>query len=230
MITNKFLKKGLAVLLSLTIVLSMMPAAVFADDGSDSSEPVNGQETVIAPDENQGDTQQDADNSSGEAEDNTGGKEDMTANEQPAADDENQAADDDIATYATTGWLSFYNPALTYENGKYYKVVDYYSTEAKEGMQIAALGPMGYEGTFTYSSSDNSIATVDNDGNVTINRKDKTGTTTITAKGSACKNDFGDWAAAEASYELTVTKAVADFTTDPTTAAQILAANGGSAV
>lgn len=230
MITNKFLKKGLAVLLSLTIVLSMMPAAVFADDGSNSSEPVNGQETVIAPDENQGDTQQDADNSSGEAEDNTGGKEDMTANEQPAADDENQAADDDIATYATTGWLSFYNPALTYENGKYYKVVDYYSTEAKEGMQIAALGPMGYEGTFTYSSSDNSIATVDNDGNVTINRKDKTGTTTITAKGSACKNDFGDWAAAEASYELTVTKAAADFTTDPTTAAQILAANGGSAV
>lgn len=230
MITNKFLKKGLAVLLSLTIVLSMMPAAVFADDGSNSSEPVNGQETVIAPDDNQGDTQQDADNSSGEAEDNTGGKEDMTANEQPAADDENQAADDDIATYATTGWLSFYNPALTYENGKYYKVVDYYSTEAKEGMQIAALGPMGYEGTFTYSSSDNSIATVDNDGNVTINRKDKTGTTTITAKGSACKNDFGDWAAAEASYELTVTKAAADFTTDPTTAAQILAANGGSAV
>ena len=230
MIANRFLKKGLAVLLSLTIVLSMMPAAVFADDGSNSSEPVNGQETVIAPDENQGDTQQDADNSSGEAEDNTGGKEDMTANEQPAADDENQAADDDIATYATTGWLSFYNPALTYENGKYYKVVDYYSTEAKEGMQIAALGPMGYEGTFTYSSSDNSIATVDNDGNVTINRKDKTGTTTITAKGSACKNDFGDWAAAEASYELTVTKAAADFTTDPTTAAQILAANGGSAV
>lgn len=230
MIANRFLKKGLAVLLSLTIVLSMMPAAVFADDGSNSSEPVNGQETVIAPDENQGDTQEDADNSSGEAEDNTGGKEDMTANEQPAADDENQAADDDIATYATTGWLSFYNPALTYENGKYYKVVDYYSTEAKEGMQIAALGPMGYEGTFTYSSSDNSIATVDNDGNVTINRKDKTGTTTITAKGSACKNDFGDWAAAEASYELTVTKAAADFTTDPTTAAQILAANGGSAV
>ena len=230
MIANRFLKKGLAVLLSLTIVLSMMPAAVFADDGSDSSEPVNGQGTVVVSDENQDDTQQDADNSSGEAEDNTGGKEDMTANEQPAADDENQAADDDIATYATTGWLSFYNPALTYENGKYYKVVDYYSTEAKEGMQIAALGPMGYEGTFTYSSSDNSIATVDNDGNVTINRKDKTGTTTITAKGSACKNDFGDWAAAEASYELTVTKAVADFTTDPTTAAQILAANGGSAV
>ena len=89
-----------------------------------------------------------------------------------------------------------------------------------------------YNGTVTYESSDTTIATVDNNGLVTINSDCKTGTVIITAKAAAS----GDFDASIASYELEIedtadcTKGISDPLYDkPERAFQLLQRNGGKA-
>lgn len=220
MIANRFLKKGLAVLLSLTIVLSMMPAAVFADDGSNSSEPVNGQETVIAPDDNQGDTQQDS---------------------QDVKQDEPEADSDSAVTTASDGseldppvagmWLNIstsFPDADESSRDNYVKTVNLADGPDAVGT-ITPFLPANYFGTITYESSNPDVVSVNSSGKTTVNG---VGTAKITISGTsytaADKSVY--YADDSVSYKVIVTSGMADFTKDPEMAAKLLAANGGSAV
>ena len=215
---EKFLKKGLAILLSLAIVLSMMPAAVFADDGTNvSPEPADEQETVLTP----GDDQSNAQDSP-----ETDISSDASQSETPQID---------AASNGTTheeGWLKqAISLAINYAggeevDGKYVVTQDAFNLKELQVVPSA----LGYGGVFTYSSSNTDLATVDNSGNVTITGKQPTGTVTITINATACENDFGTWRADTTTYDLKiVSMGVLDFSEDGEKAAQILQSEGGSA-
>ena len=95
---------------------------------------------------------------------------------------------------------------------------------------ITPFLPANYFGTITYKSSDPDIVSVDSSSGKTTVNGVGTAKITISATWYKAADNSVYYSADSVSYTVVVKGGVADFTVNPTVAAKLLAANGGSAV